>query len=91
MLAGVAAARPADCEDPNQPYPNISHTALDTPDRVASDWITINAMNYARMLRDMLTDPQPLPTERKTPEQVRALIAQEDAAEALAECGCDIK
>ncbi|MCK4783908.1 MAG: M20/M25/M40 family metallo-hydrolase [Desulfobacteraceae bacterium] len=91
MLAGVAAARPADCEDPNRPYPNISHTALDTPDRIASEWITLNAMNYARMLGSMLTDPQPLPTERKTPEQVQALITQEDAAEALIEYGCNIK
>ncbi len=90
MLAGVAAARPADVLDPNQPYPDISHTALDTSDRVPAEWITLNAMNFAKMLACMLTDPQPLPSERKTPQQVRALIDRDDVAEELIAYGCEI-
>lgn len=91
MLEGIAAARPADCEDSDQPYPDISHTALDTPDRVPTEWITLNATNYARMLGYMLTDPQPLPAKRKTSEQVQSLIAQADAVEALLAQGWNIK
>ena len=83
MLEGIPTARPADCEDPDQPYPDVSHTALDTPERVDPEWITLNAMNYAAMLGRMLMDPQPLPTKRKTPEQVQALIAEDDAVEEL--------
>ena len=80
MLAGIAAARPADFRDA---FPPWSHTRSDTPDKIPPEWIRLNAMTYAQLLVRMLTDPEPLPVRRKSPEEVRALVDQADAREAL--------
>ena len=82
MLQGIAAARPADFHDE---FPDWSHTRHDTPDKVPPEWIRLNAMTYAQLLIRVLTDPKKIPTSRKSPEEVHALVEKEDAREAI-EC-----
>ena len=80
MLEGIPAARPASYVGP---YPTYIHTVEDTEDKVPTEWLQANAIVCARALLSMLTDPQPLPSKRKTPLEVRKLIEQEDAQDAL--------
>ncbi len=80
MLEGIPAARPASYVGPYLPW---SHTTEDTDDKIAPEWLQANATVCARMLFRMLTDDQPLPSERKTAQEVRELIEQEDVADTL--------
>ncbi len=80
MLQGIPAARPASYIGP---YPTCSHTVEDTEDKVLTESLQANAIVCARALLRMLTDPQPLPSNRKTPQEIRELIEQEDAQDAL--------
>ena len=80
MLQGIPAARPASYVGP---YPTCSHTIEDTEDNVLTEWLQANALVCARVLLRMLTDPQPLPSQRKTPPEVRKLIEEEDGQDAL--------
>jgi len=85
MLAGIAAARPADFHNA---FPPWSHTRFDTPDKIPAEWIRANAMTWAQLLARILTDPRALPVKRKSPQEVRALVEKEDAIEALAASEC---
>ena len=76
--------------DLSQPFPPWIHTDQDTPRKVPPDWIRQNAMTYALLLLRMLTDRRPLPTRRKTPREVRALVAKEGVAESLGVLGFDL-
>lgn len=87
MLKGIAAARPADWE---HSFPQWTHTKLDTPPRVPMEWIRLNAMPFAQLMVRLLMDPQPLPTSRKSREQVRHLVEEEDVAEDLHYYGFDV-
>ena len=87
MLAGIAAARPADFHDA---FPPWSHTRFDTPDKIPEEWIRMNAMTWAQLLARILTDPRPLPVKRKLPEEVRTLVAEEDAFDVLAAKECAV-
>ncbi len=80
LLEGIACARPAGFEAAFPPY---SHTRMDTADKVPADWIRLNAMSHAQVLARMLTDQRPLPTQRKTPAEVAALLDKEDARELI--------
>jgi len=80
MLAGVAAARPADWRNS---FPPWTHTIEDTDEKVPARWLKANAAMCATILLRMLTDPKPLPTRRKSPEEVQKLVAQDAAAESL--------
>ena len=81
MTAGVPAARAADLWDSFPP--NRMHTRYDTPDRIPTEWIRLNAMPFAQMLLRLLLDPKPLPAVRNSPEEVRALYEQEGIGDAL--------
>ena len=87
MLAGIAAARPADFRNA---FPPWSHTRNDTPDKIPAEWIRANAMTWAQLLARILTDPRELPARRKSPEEVRALVEKEDAFEALEAFECAV-
>ena len=87
MLKGVAAARPADWKDS---FPLWSHTKLDTPAKVPVEWIRLNAMPFAQLMVRLLMDPDPLPRSRKSPEEVRYLIAEDAVAEDIYHCGFDV-
>jgi hypothetical protein len=87
MLKGIPAARPADWRSS---FPLWSHTVDDTEDKVPVAWLKANALVCAHLLLKMLTDrspigdvPQTLPATRKTKAEVRALVEQEGAADAL--------
>ena len=68
----------------------MSHTRLDTPDKVPDIWIRQNALTFAQMLARMLTDPAPLPAHRKSPQEVNELIDKEGACEILRSYGFDV-
>jgi hypothetical protein len=55
----------------------------DTIEHIKPEWLVTNATVYARLLLRLLTDPQPLPTPRKSDAEVAALIQQDGADEAL--------
>jgi len=80
MLAGIAASRPADWHNT---FPVWSHTAMDTINRVPIDWIRANAMAHAQWFMRVMTEPKPLPTKRKSPEEVAQLLAKENVEEAF--------
>lgn len=80
ILAGVPAARPADWHNT---FPRWTHTVKDTSDKVGIDYLKTNAIVYSKMLLKMLTDPAPLPSRRKSREEVEALIEREGAADML--------
>ena len=82
MLEGIAAARPANW-DTSSTVLNTNHTVDDTEDRVPIAWLKANALVYARLLLRLLTDKNDLPTRRKNSRQVRQLIEQDGADDAL--------
>jgi hypothetical protein len=87
LLEGIACARPAGFEAAFPPY---SHTRMDTPDKVPGDWIRLNAMSHAQLLARIVTDPEPLPTRRKTAAEVQALLDKESARELIRVYGFSI-
>jgi Zn-dependent M28 family amino/carboxypeptidase len=80
LLEGIACARPAGFEAAFPPY---SHTRMDTPDKIPADWVRLNAMSHAQLLARILTDPESLPTRRKTAAEVQALLDKEAARELI--------
>ena len=80
LLAGVAAGRPASF---TSPFPPWSHTVEDTEDKIDLEWLRANALLCARVLLKMLTDRGPLPSMRKTAQEVRELVRAEQAEDAL--------
>ena len=76
FLEGVPAARPADYFDSMPPW---SHTTEDTADKIAGDWLRVNAMVFAQLLARMLTDPEPLPWTRRSRPDVLASVRAADA------------
>ena len=80
ILAGVPAGRPADWKDS---FPKYNHTIKDTEGNVPISEIKSNVAVYSRMLYKMLTDPDPIPSNRKTQEQVSALIEEEQVEDFL--------
>ncbi len=80
MLEGIPTARPATYMEW---YPPWSHTIEDTEDKVPPEWLKSNAVMCARVLLRILTDQRPLPSPRKTAQEVRELIEREDVEEAL--------
>lgn len=80
LLAGVPAGRPADWRNS---FPSWTHTVLDTEEKVPARWLKSNADVCANILLRMLTDPKPLPSQRKSPEEVQKLVVRENAAEPL--------
>jgi hypothetical protein len=71
MMEGVPAARPADFW--NSFPQGRMHTAVDTPDRIPTEWVCQNARVYAPMLARLLLDPRPLPAARRSKDEVAAL------------------
>ncbi len=84
MLAGVPAARPADWT--NSFPPNV-HTSFDVPSTVPIEWIRKNAATHAQMLLSLLIDPEPLPNDHNSYEEVRSLRKQNDIDELLTSYG----
>ena len=80
MLKGVPTARPADWKNK---FPPWTHTADDTPDRIKASALRANAKVYAHLLLQLLTDPKPLPSHRKSKKEIEALIQKENAADLL--------
>jgi hypothetical protein len=80
MLAGVPAARPADWHNSFPPY---THTIADTDEKVPAHWLKANAAMCASILLPMLTDSKPLPSRRKSREEVARLVRQEGVEDAL--------
>jgi carboxypeptidase Q len=80
MLQGVPTARPADWTDS---FPNWTHTAEDTSDRLPVSWLRSNTLVSARLILRLLTDPEPLPMVRNSIEDVRELVRLEGAEESL--------
>lgn len=80
LLEGIACARPAGFEAAFPPY---SHTRMDTPDKTPPDWIRLNAMSHGQLLARLVTDPRPLPTQRKSALEVQKLLDKEGARELI--------
>lgn len=80
VLAGIPAARPASY---HAVFPPWSHTAEDTEDKIDAEWLKQNAVLCARSLLKMLTDREPLPSRRRTSDEVSELIRSEGVEEAL--------
>ena len=74
MMSGIAAARAADWENS---LPRWCHTTMDNAHNLPVEWIQLNAMPFAQLLLRLLTEPRPLPTKRKSRDQVAALMAAE--------------
>ena len=74
MLSGIASARAADWEGCVPPW---CHTTMDNAHNLPPEWIQLNAMPFAQLLLRLLTEPRPLPTKRKSPDQVMELVARD--------------
>ena len=68
------AARAADWEGKLPPW---CHTTADDAKNLPAHWIQLNAMSYAQLLLRLLTQGNPLPTRRKSGEEVSTLVASE--------------
>ncbi|MBT3272568.1 MAG: M28 family peptidase [Spirochaetales bacterium] len=88
MLEGVPACRPADWEDS---FPAGSHTHADDLANVRPDWIQLNAIVYAHLLARLLTDPNPLPARKLSPDEVSEQVRKNDAVEGVGWMGFNIK
>lgn len=75
VLEGVPAARPARWHGE---FPPQSHTTADLSDRVPIEWVRQNAYAHGSLLLRALLDPEPLPGQRNTPDEVRAILDRED-------------
>jgi peptidase M28-like protein len=87
MLEGIPTARPADWEDS---FPLGSHTEGDGLSNVRVDWIQLNAMVYAQLLAQMLTDPNPLPVKRFSVDEIRERLRQENMIQNLGLMGFEL-
>jgi aminopeptidase YwaD len=80
VLQGVAAALPIDYNDS---FPVWSHTGEDTEDKIPTEWVRMNARVYARLLLRLVIDPGPLPSRRKSREEVVAQVEREGVSVSL--------
>lgn len=84
MLAGIPCGRPVDWSDT---FPEWIHTRLDQPGAYPLEWITENVATHATWIAKLLADPDPLPYDRQSLDDVRQMVEENGALNSLRSYG----